>query len=602
MGQRSNSESQPALMPHAMAISAFKNRKGDDMQALRTRFLLTFGFALFGLLALPQFAGAQQAPRLKPIPHPVGQPQKAPQAQSQVRAQASVASTSAPASPWTPLTNQPNFLLNGASVPILLTDGSVLIQDAAFPDWWKLAPDQHGSYVNGTWTQIASLPATYSPLYHSTAVLPDGRMIIEGGEYLLSLDQTQLVPTWTPQGAIYDPIANAWTQIAPPAFFTGFGPFPQTIGDAQSVVLANGTYMQANCCTVEQALLNSKTLTWTQTGSNKFDINDEEGWTLLPNKKVLTVDAYVPVGIPYIPGGTNSELYDPKSGSWSSAGSTIQQLWDSNANCGGLTNNTTFEVGPMVLRPDGTVFATGSNTCPDPTTASGFASGHTAIYNSRNGKWKAGPDIPGGNNIADGPAALEPNGKVLMFASPAFGAPPAAFFEWDGKNITPVPGTPNTPGDGSFFGNMLVLPTGQILFTDFSNDIEIYTPTKKHDHEDEGEDERRGAPVVIFAPIFIEGGNSYKVFGFGFNGLSQAAAYGDDIQGASNYPLVRITNLISGHVQYSRTHDHSSMAVASDDLVSTHFDVPANQELGISKFEVVANGIASEPRFVFVTK
>ncbi len=212
-----------------------------------------------------------------------------------------------------------------------------------------MTPDKFGSYVNGTWSQVASLPATYSPLYHSSAVLPDGRLIIEGGEYLLNADQTALIPSWTPQGSIYDPVANTWTPVAPPPFFTGFGPFPQTIGDAQSVVLPNGTYMQANCCTVEQALLDSKTLTWTQTGSNKFDINDEEGWTLLPNGRVLTVDAYVPVGIPYIPDGTNSELYNPNNGKWSSAGSTIVQLWDSNAACGGFTNNTTFEVGPACL-------------------------------------------------------------------------------------------------------------------------------------------------------------------------------------------------------------------------------------------------------------
>jgi hypothetical protein len=236
----------------------------------------------------------------------------------------------------------------------------------------------------------------------------------------------------------------------------------------------------------------------------------------------------------------------------------------------------------------------GSDTCPDSTTASGFASGHTAIYNSHTGKWKAGPDIPGGNNIADGPAALEPNGKVLMFASPAFGAAPAAFFEWDGHDISPVPGTPNTPIDGSFFGNMLVLPTGQILFTDFSDDIEIYTPAPRH--RDNWE------PVVLFTPIFLDRGHSYPIFGFHFNGVSQGAAYGDDVQAATNFPLVRITNLISGHVQYSRTHDHSSMAVASDDLVSTHFDVPAVQEPGISKLEVVTNGVASDPVFVFVTR
>jgi hypothetical protein len=299
---------------------------------------------------------------------------------------------------------------------------------------------------------------------------------------------------------------------------------------------------------------------------------------------VLTVDAYVPVNIPYEPTGTNSELYNPKTGSWSSAGSTIVQLWDSAAACGG-ENVATFEVGPAVLRPDGTVFYMGSDTCPG-------ASGNTAIYNSFTGKWTAGPQIPGNNNIADGPASLEPNGKVLMFASPGFGAPPAAFFEWDGHSINPVPGTPNTPTDGSFFGNMLVLPTGQILFTDFSNDIEIFTPTPGHPPN--------AQPILLFTPIFLKRGGSYETFGIGFNGVSQGAFYGDDVQGATNYPLVRLTNLINGHVQYSRTHDHSSMAVASPQIVSTHFDVSASQEPCICKLEVVANGIASNPVFVFV--
>src|SRR5262249_10894096 len=151
-----------------------------------------------------------------------------------------------------------------------------------------------------------------------------------------------------------------------------------TIGDAQSVVLANGTYMQANCCTTESALLDPKTLTWTQTGAGKFDIFDEEGWTLLPNGRVLTVDAYVSG---YVRNGKNSELYDPISGSWHSAGRTVVQLWDS---CFGA-NAASYELGPGVLRPDGTVFYTGAKSC---------GSGHTAIYNSATGIWRAGPDLP----------------------------------------------------------------------------------------------------------------------------------------------------------------------------------------------------------------
>ena len=64
------------------------------------------------------------------------------------------------------------------------------------------------------------------------------------------------------------------------------------------------------------------------TGSGKFDINDEEGWTLLPGGKVLTIDAYVQL---YQSNGMNYEIYDPTSGTWSVAGTTPVQLWDSAA-------------------------------------------------------------------------------------------------------------------------------------------------------------------------------------------------------------------------------------------------------------------------------
>jgi hypothetical protein len=75
--------------------------------------------------------------------------------------------------------------------------------------------------------------------------------------------------------------------------------------------------------------------------------------------------------------------------------------------------------------------------------------------------------------------------------------------------------------------------------------------------------------------------------------MSEGAAYGDDQQSATNFPLVRITNNRTGHVFYSRTHDHSSMAFASNNLVSTQFDVPATEERGPSQLVVVTNGIPS---------
>lgn len=175
--------------------------------------------------------------------------------------------------------------------------------------------------------------------------------------------------------------------------------------------------------------------------------------------------------------------------------------------------------------------------------------------------------------------------------SPGFGDVPSTFLEWNGHKLTAAPATPNAPNDPSYFGNMLVLPTGQIMLTDFSNDIEIYTPV--------GGPKPDWKPVVVFTSPVLAPGHSYFLAGIRMGGMSQGAAYGDDVQGNTNFPLVRITNLRTGHVFYSRTHDFS-VAVASNAISWTQFDVPAGQEVGLSQLQVVASGIASSPVTVLV--
>ena len=236
--------------------------RNDSPSHLRiaTAVVLIFAAAAIALFAtFTPTAGLAEAQAFpKPMPFPPILPKKD---ATQAQAFAAIAAL-APNSPWQLLTNQPpvlDYTDCGPGNPILLTDGTVMLQDDGCQDWWKLTPDEFGSYVNGTWTQLASTPAGYSPLYHSSAVLPDGRVIIEGGEYNF------LQPVWTNLGAIYNPLTDNWTMVNPP---TGWS----TIGDAQGIVLANGTFMQANCCTTEAALLNPTTLTWTPTGSGKFDV------------------------------------------------------------------------------------------------------------------------------------------------------------------------------------------------------------------------------------------------------------------------------------------------------------------------------------------
>jgi hypothetical protein len=451
---------------------------------------------------------------------------------------------------WTPLTHQPPF---GASTALLLTDGTVMVQALESSVWWRLTPDNTGSYINGTWTQLASMPTGYAPLYYASAVLPDGRVVVEGGEY-----NNGGAAVWTTLGALYNPATNTWTSIAPPSGWSN-------IGDAQSVVLSNGTFMLAYPFTTQSALLNPSTLTWTLTGTvTKADVHDEEGWTLLPNGKVLTIDTNNPSDL------THSELYDPATGNWSSAGSTLVKLPDTNAD-----NSGSHEIGPAVLRPNGTVFAAGGTS-------------NTAIYNTATGTWSVGPTFSG-VDIADGPAALLTNGNVLVDASPGVFARGAQFFEFNGTSLIAVPGPPRAPVQSSYEGRMLVLPTGQTLFTDGSGDVEIYTAS--------GTYQNAWRPTITSFPSTVTPGTSgYSLSGTQLNGLSQGAMYGDDAQSATNYPLVRITNNATNHVTYARTHNHSTMGVATGSaIVSTQLDVPAGIETGSSQLEVVTNGIPSNP-------
>jgi hypothetical protein len=446
---------------------------------------------------------------------------------------------------WT-LAGKPTISAGSA---LLLTDGRVAIQDSNTRTWYALTPSITGSYSSGKWAALKPMPSGYQPLYFASAVLPDMRLAVLGGEYNKGiLDHTTL-------GAIYSPIAKTWQSLPAPSGWT-------TVGDAQSVVLADGTWMVANCCTTQAALLNAATLTWTATGTGKNDSNNEEGWTLLPSGEVLTVDTNT--------GSQYSELYNPATGAWSPAGNTVAQL----------VNYSNHEIGPAILRPDGTVLYMG-------------ATGQNAIYDSTTGIWSAAPNFPlnaAGRqlDIADGPAALLPSGNVLCMTSPGVYAEGVEFFEWNGTSFTAVPGTPNSPTDSSYYGRMVVLPTGQILLTDSSGDVYLYNSV--------GSPDPSWAPAIATVPTTLTPGATYTLSGTQLNGLSQGAAYGDDYQSATNYPLVRITNNATGNVYYARTHDFSSMGVATGSaIVSTEFDVPTTTQKGASHLEVVTNGIPSTP-------
>jgi List-Bact-rpt repeat protein/Big-like domain-containing protein/putative Ig domain-containing protein/Kelch motif protein len=471
-------------------------------------------------------------------------------------------SPQAQAQTWTVLSHQPSV---GLRICLLMTDASVICQSGH--DWYKLTPDLAGSYVNGTWSQIASFPSGYEPYVYASAVLADGRVVVVGGEYDASGNIVL-----SNQGAVYDPVANTWTPLAPPSGWS-------YIGDAPATVLANGQFLIGSKLDTRIALLDPATLTWTvinPTGKADF-FNSEENWMLLPDGSVFTLDVKNAFG---------SERFIPSTSTWVTAGLTPVDMHSPPGEgpvtiAPGVVYTPPGDMGPAVLLPDGRVFAEGGN-------------GHTAVYtpppanSSAPGTWVQAPDFPGGLYVDDGPAAALPNGHVLAVASPPGDRLGLSFFEFDGANLIPVPASPNASADASNFTSLLLLPTGQVLLVDTSTSVQVYTAAGTYSPS--------WAPTVSAVPATLANGSSYQISGTQFNGLSQGSAFGDENQNATNYPLVRITNNASGHVFYARTHGHSSMGVATGSTpVSTNFDVPVNTELGASTLTVVANGIPSAP-------
>jgi hypothetical protein len=128
------------------------------------------------------------------------------------------------------------------------------------------------------------------------------------------------------------------------------------------------------------------------------------------------------------------------------------------------------------------------------------------------------------------------------------------------------------------------------MHTDGTQDVEIYFPA--------GSAKSSWAPHIASAPASITEGGTYTLKGTQFSGLSQGAAYGDDAQSATNFPLVRIT--IGGFTYYLPTHNFTSGVATGTKSVSTEFDLPFFIGKGKASLVVVANGIESNPQAVTV--
>jgi hypothetical protein len=465
-------------------------------------------------------------------------------------------------------TNQPPA---NAGTMLLLTDGSVLVHDepntavvSGSNRWYRLIPDANGNYSTGSWQQLANGPN--SPLYFACSVLRDGRVFVAGGEYNGTNAQVELLAA-----EIYNPVTDTWTNIGTPAGWT-------QIGDAPSVVLPDGRVLLGDIGTNRTAIYDPVVNTWTA-GPTKDDTRGtEETWVLLPDQTVLAIEC---------DGRPRTEKYVVAANQWVSSGSTPVTLVDAASD----------EVGAGLALPDGRVFCIG-------------ATDHTALYTppavaNQPGTWAAGPDFPVITNgkvtgAKDAPACLLPNGRVLCIVAPYnptandWGSP-LYLYEYDpsANTLSPAPAPPNGGGN-PFSSRLLLLPTGEVLHTNGSSSIGIYTP--------DGAPDPVWKPSITSVPVALRPGQTYVLHGRQINGLSQAVIYGDEGAMATNYPIVQLVSTNTGEVVYCRTHDHSTMGIQTGAVIqTTNFTVPTNAAYGPYRLYVIANGISSDSVAVSVT-
>jgi hypothetical protein len=510
---------------------------------------------------LPYHAGS---PAPKPIPFVI-QPYRAPY----------IAPKKAKSGIWADVNNSP-FTGEGGWGPLQLTDGTVIIKHAftgSAGTWYKLTPDKKGNYTTGTWSQIANMPSGYSPDGYASQVLPNGNVLIEGGEYNAGQGD------WSNKGAIYDPVANAWTSVTAPSGWA-------SIGDSESVVLPDGNYMLGDCCfqnTGEQVLatVSGTTVNWakpTDTWTCSGYCMDEEGFTSMPGGDIFLVDVWN-----YTSTSDKYWIYDTATGAWSSPGNTPDRLSDSNY----------FELGPTPLTPlggkQGTIIQMTANTATQ--------NAPNDVYNVATGTWTTGPilKVSGTTYImADAPAAVLPDGYVLVEAGPGYSVTPSAFFELrtSKKGVvtaTQVNDTKTSGNSSDFTGNLLPLPTGQIIWdnSQYSTEVAVYTP--------KGKPKAAWLPVVSsVSSTLTVGSTANAISGMNFNGFTLGGYYGDDSQQATNYPLVRITNTSTGDVCFGRSYSFSTMGVWTTGTTNAEFDIPGTCETGASTLQVIVNGIASK--------
>ena len=246
----------------------------------------------------------------------------------------------------------------------LLPDGKVLVaggESSADDDGKASRAAELYDPTSGKWTATGNL--LQARWDHTATLLPDGRVLVVGGQ---SNPRDQL-----DSAELYDPSSGQWTRTAS-MHKVRSGHTATLLPDGKVLVTGGYDWAGAQAAEVEMMglalaeLYDPATGQWTPTGS-MAEAQAGHTATLLLDGRVLVTG-----GI----GSTDAELYDPGTGRWTVTGSMADSRRDHTA----------------TLMPDGTVLVTGGfygsgYTVPPYSDVPGPCSAE--LYSPASGRWTA---------------------------------------------------------------------------------------------------------------------------------------------------------------------------------------------------------------------